>query len=382
MPFILQRTSLPAVSLGALLASAGVLAAQSTTTDLFVPHESTLRANEGQLIPLHVRHKTPGTENAEIAPENRVVLFVHGGTVPVVPAYDLDFEDYSWMGFLADAGFNVWGMDLTGYGSSDRPMMDNPCNANPEQQELLVGTTLEVACTPHFAYQTQTLADEWAQIDSVVDHIREQTGAERVSLAGWSAGGPRLGGYVSENPDKVNRVVLYAPSPPVDDAEVVQETEEGAPINLQNRDTLINGRWAGDVRCEGQLDTAVHDPLWNEIMAWDRIGSGWGEDGLMRSPSRTRADLPTMMLREVEAPLLVMTGEFDRPDERRTFYDQAGSTDKVLIQAACASHFVPYEKPRKVLHDASLEWLRDGTFQGETSGVFNVDADLNVSAAE
>src|SRR5690606_15793043 len=147
---------------------------------------------------------------------------------------------------LADAGFDVWGMDLTGYGSSDRPMMDNPCNADPEQQDLLVGTTLSEPCEPQFGYETQTLSDEWAQIDSVVDHIREETGAERVSLVGWSAGGPRVAGYVAQNGEKVNRAVLFAPSPPVDDAEVVEASDEGFSTRLQTRETLTEGRWAGD----------------------------------------------------------------------------------------------------------------------------------------
>jgi alpha-beta hydrolase superfamily lysophospholipase len=53
---------------------------------------------------------------------------VAGATVSVVPAFDLQFENYSWMEYLATAGFDVFAMDVTGYGLSPRPMMDDPCN--------------------------------------------------------------------------------------------------------------------------------------------------------------------------------------------------------------------------------------------------------------
>lgn len=62
----------------------------------------------------------------------RIVLFVHGGTVPAVPDFDLDYKDYNWMAYLARAGFNTYAMDQTGYGGSPKPMMDDPCNVDPD----------------------------------------------------------------------------------------------------------------------------------------------------------------------------------------------------------------------------------------------------------
>ena len=99
-------------------------------------------------------------------PDGKVVLFVHGELVPSVPDYDLPFEDYSWMGFLAEAGYDTFAMDQTGYGRSPRPKMDNPCNMdlvgaedNPEARgglyDDLTGADGKVlvtmACATHFA---------------------------------------------------------------------------------------------------------------------------------------------------------------------------------------------------------------------------------------
>ena len=85
------------------------------------------------------------------------------------------------------------------------------------------------------------------------------------------------------------------------------------------------------------------------------------------------------MAAALAAPLLVIGGEFDEPDTRRQTYDQAGSADKVWVLVDCASHFMLWEKQRGVLHDASIEWLRDGTYQGESTGTFHVGEDGDVA---
>ena len=60
--------------------------------------------------------------------ERKVVLMVHGGFSPATLAFDVPYRDYSWMERLAREGFDVFAMDMTGYGRSGRPMMDEPCN--------------------------------------------------------------------------------------------------------------------------------------------------------------------------------------------------------------------------------------------------------------
>ena len=64
---------------------------------------------------------------------DRVVLFIHGSGTPAEVAFDVPYQDYSWMAYLANAGFDVFPMDTTGYGRSTRPApMTDPCNLSPE----------------------------------------------------------------------------------------------------------------------------------------------------------------------------------------------------------------------------------------------------------
>ncbi len=57
-------------------------------------------------------------------PADRVVLFVHGAGTPAEVAFDTPSGDHSWMAYLANAGFDVFSMDTTGYGRSTRPVAD------------------------------------------------------------------------------------------------------------------------------------------------------------------------------------------------------------------------------------------------------------------
>src|SRR5262249_42887221 len=91
------------------------------TIDHFVPHISTVPANAGERVELFARERFQGHRRHS----RPVVLMVHGATVSVVPGFDLPFENYSWMAYLAEAGFDVFAMDLTGYGLSPRPLMDD-----------------------------------------------------------------------------------------------------------------------------------------------------------------------------------------------------------------------------------------------------------------
>src|SRR5690606_33672553 len=99
------------------------------------------------------------------------------------------------------------------YGRSTRPLvMNDACNLSEEQQQTLVGSVLERTCAPKHTGQLTTVASDWDDIDAVVDYVRELRGVERVSLVGWSLGGPRAGGYALAHPDKVARLVLLAPA--------------------------------------------------------------------------------------------------------------------------------------------------------------------------
>ena len=109
------------------------------TIDHYVAVRSTVPSISGQTTEIYVRERARAATILRGAPRAaRVVLFVHGAGTPAEVAFDVPYSDYSWMAYLANAGFDVFSMDMTGYGRSSRPgAMNEVCNLPAEQQTAL-----------------------------------------------------------------------------------------------------------------------------------------------------------------------------------------------------------------------------------------------------
>ena len=104
--------------------------------DHFVRVTSVVPAINGQPAQIYVREVVKaGTALRGASQADRVVLFIHGAGTPAEVSFDVPYQDYSWMAYLAHAGFDVFSMDTTGYGRSTRPpQMNDPCNLTAAQQ--------------------------------------------------------------------------------------------------------------------------------------------------------------------------------------------------------------------------------------------------------
>jgi pimeloyl-ACP methyl ester carboxylesterase len=344
----------------------------------FVPHVSTVPANAGQTVGLYVRERVlpQVLRQAETRKGTvPVVLFVHGGFSPSAVAYDLDYKDYSWMEYLANAGFDVFALTHTAYGTSPKPAMDDPCNVDPKQQPLLIPHILKAPCEPRYPFKLVSSQTEWDEVETAVNHILQMRGAKKLHMIGWSTGTPRIGGFAAKNPDKVDRIVFFAPAPFfAADKPPAAFPEPGAPIVLQTRERLENDRWLADVKCEGQIDDpSVRDVMWKALMQHEGLGARWIPGGVMRAPNRMnygwRANVD-----KIQAPTLILLGEFDNYERRLDAWKALKVEHKAFVKVACGSHFLQYERNRRVLHEASREWLEKGTVGGRRQGMFSADA--------
>lgn len=148
---------------------------------------------------LRIPSDTPGIElflRNKRAPDSartgtRALLYVHGATYPASTAFDLALDSMSWMDYIAAHGWDVYLVDLRGYGKSSRPpQMEQPARDNPPL------VTTDVAMR---------------DVGAAVEYIMKQRQVAKVSLLGWSWGTSIMGAYAAANNEKIDKLVLYAP---------------------------------------------------------------------------------------------------------------------------------------------------------------------------
>jgi pimeloyl-ACP methyl ester carboxylesterase len=139
-------------------------------------------------ISLYVRNKHPEGVNRFRA--EKIVLFVHGATYPAETSFDLKLNGISWMDYIAQRGYDVYLVDVRGYGRSTRPAeMDKPAHENPP------------------IVRTETAVKD---VSTAADFVRKRRGVDKINVMGWSWGTTIMGWYTAQNNDKVNKLVLYA----------------------------------------------------------------------------------------------------------------------------------------------------------------------------
>ena len=81
-------------------------------------------------VMLYVRNKH--AEELKTSSAEKILLFVHGATYPSETAFDLQLNGLSWMDYIAQRGYDVYLVDVRGYGKSTRPAADG-CTGGPER---------------------------------------------------------------------------------------------------------------------------------------------------------------------------------------------------------------------------------------------------------
>jgi len=252
----MRRVAFAAAILALGIAASADDSGRTLTIDHYVRVRSTVPAIAGQEVPIYVRERVlAGAALRGGAGGDRVALFVHGAGTPAEVAFDVPQADYSWMAFLANAGFDVFAMDTTGYGRSFRPAaMNDPCNLAKDRQAPFV----KAPCAPSYGHALTTIASDWNDIDAVIDYIRALRRVERVSLLGWSLGGPRAGGYASQHPEKVQKLVLLAPAYTRGGAAAAPAKlpPDGVPMNTQSREEFF-ANWDRQVGCPARCSRRI-----------------------------------------------------------------------------------------------------------------------------
>ena len=227
--------------------------------------------------------------------------------------------DYSWMAYLAKAGFDVFSMDMTGYGRSTRPApMNDPCNLSAEQQTVCSAVqrparrrTRRNSRRSHPTGTTSTPSSST---------FASCATCEKVSLVGLVARRPargRLRGAASRQGRQARAARAgVQPRRRASNAPHQPRARRGLQHAVRTR---VHANWDRQVGCPNQYDPTVRDAVWAEMLASDPVGATWGT-GVRRAPSNTTWGLERRDDRRQQEPTLMIAGAHDKqvpPDRVR-----------------------------------------------------------------
>jgi pimeloyl-ACP methyl ester carboxylesterase len=295
-------------------------------------------------IEIYVRNKRPADMTAFRS--DRTVLFVHGSTYPAHTAFDLPLGGVSWMDFLAARGYDVYLLDLRGYGKSTRP---KEMSEKPEANPPIVRTDTAVK-----------------DISTVVDFILKRRNIVKLDLLGWSWGTTQMATFTTQNPTKVERLVLYAPQWIRTTATLIQPGSGPMPAYRMVRKDQALGRWLTGVpedKKAALIPAGWFEQWADATWATDPEGANMNPP-VLRAPNGTLADTAEYWAAgkayydpaKITVPTLIIGAEWDRDNpaymRQALFPLLVNAPGKRYVELSEGTHTIIMEKNRLKLFEA------------------------------
>jgi pimeloyl-ACP methyl ester carboxylesterase len=335
---------------GGLIAAALATAAPAQTQ---LVSEDIMVKSPDAGIEIFVRNKRPAGMTSFRA--ERTVVYVHGATYPASTAFDLKLDGLSWMEYIAARGYDVYLLDLRGYGKSTRPK---------EMAE-------DGAKNPPIVRGDTAVRD----IGTVVDFVLARRNIPRVSLIGWSWGTTLMSTYTTQNNSKVERLVLYAPAWIRTTPSLVQTGPGPTPAyRMVSRDAAL-GRWLTEVpedKKAALIPAGWFDQWADATWATDPEGARMNPP-VLRAPNGVVQDgleffgagKPYYDPAKITVPTLLVVAEWDRdtpPYMAQTLFPLlTNSPGKRLVMLAEGTHTIVMERNRLKLFEAVQSFLDEAS---------------------
>jgi pimeloyl-ACP methyl ester carboxylesterase len=258
-----------------------------------------------------------------------VLFLVHGSSISALPSFDLAVPgagEYSLMNVFARFGFDVWTMDFEGYGKS---------TVTPGNSDIVSGV---------------------ADLKAAMPVVERETGQTKFHFMGESSGAIRAGAFAVAEPGRVDRLVLEAftytgkGSPTL--AKRGQQTEFYRTHNRRSRDKeMILSIFTRDK--PGTSDPRVPEAMAKaEMPNGDTVPTGTYLD--------MTANLPLVDPAKVQAPVLMVRGEYDgisTDEDLLDFFSKLPVPDKQYVVIPGAAHSVAMGYARAGLWHVMHEFL-------------------------
>ena len=258
-----------------------------------------------------------------------IVILLHGSATAGRESFDLQVSgkpSYSLMDVLAEGGFDVFALDIRGFGRSSHP-------------------------DGHI-----TTADASEDLNAVVDYILKLKKAKKINLLGWSWGTQYGGMFIMNHPEKVAKYVSYAQMH-IDSADLVKRKPK---IEIFRKSPYVNiteAGWKG--RFYSMAPAEVNDS--DIIDEYAKVASLVE----FRTPTGPQLDMVTIMPmvspRLLSVPTMLIHGEHDDVADMEgllPFFKQLPNSYKRYVIIPGAGHMMHLQKGHRLFQQEVIGFLK------------------------
>ncbi len=274
-------------------------------------------------LSLHVWEKFEGSAQGK-----PVLVLAHGSATGGRESFDLQVPgqpSYSTLDFLARQGYDVFALDVRGFGRSTKP--------------------------DAFVTTEQAAGD----LNAVVDHVRALRGVARVHLLAWSWGTQYGGQFVMAYPEKVARYASYAQMH-ADSPDLKTRRPRLAVFERSPYIRITESGWK--LRFHTLTPDEVNEPVVMDAFAHAAV---LAEE---KSPTGPQIDvltrLPLVDASCITVPTLMIHGQYDDVADTGgllPFFAALPNPDKQYIVIPDGGHMLHLQKGHARLQQALADWF-------------------------
>ncbi|MBB3103430.1 pimeloyl-ACP methyl ester carboxylesterase [Azomonas macrocytogenes] len=267
----------------------------------------------------------------------------------------------SWADTLVEDGFDVWLVDVRGYGRSGVP--DDVAKAGENSAP--------------FATTQQAVAD----IASAIDFIRTHRHVDSVNLIAWSWGTVITGSYAAAHVDAVQSLTLLGPVWPRSPSSTQPSSQLGPWAYWTFEDSLNKLQNGAPQNERANLFPAQDRDVWEKALLASQPAAAKSSPAKFRSPTGVVADareywgagkLPYNP-EDIRVPTFIVVGQWDAvtpPSGADALYlALKNSPLRSSLHIPRATHFVAVETGRDILIPAVQNFIAEASTAARLEGV-------------
>ena len=265
------------------------------------------------------------------SPKNKpVIMLAHGSATAGKESFDLGVPsnpDISLMDVLAKQGFDVFALDIRGFGRSTHP-------------------------ADHF-----TTEDAASDLNAAVDFVMNARSVPKVKLLAWSYATQYGGLFVMAHPEKVDRYVSYAQMG-IDSIDIAKRRPNLKMFQEKVYIQIPEAGWHGRFYSL----TPKEDNFPEVVDAYAKSAAAIEINTATSPQLELVTKLPMLNAAQITVPTMIIHGEYDDVADTKQllpFFEQLPNANKRYVVVPNAGHMMMYQKGYSIFQQAVTDYFKE-----------------------